>query len=180
MPGTAEIAISIALKWVCDQHFQLVGGQLSVEIIESKQPLNGTHDFNKSSMPIQNYEQLLDTVVALLLVSFRPFSQFTGWMCADIGIVVFTDAYEFFGTVEKWHSDIPWMVNACWPLKTRDVGYAFSLWLTTANQNFLASCLFTTSIDPLVLFPCTLLCAFLLRLSIELFTVKETKGSRTL
>ena len=92
------------------------------------------------------------------LDSFRPFTQFTKWMCVYKRIVLFTWSIEVFGTAEKWHCDIPWMVNACCPLKTRAKGYAFSLWLTTANQNFLSSCLFTTFIDPLVLFSCAFMC----------------------
>lgn len=103
VPGKAEIAISIVLKWVCDQHFQWVGGQLSVEIIESKQPLNGMPDFNKSSMPIQNYRDCSRTIACFFPLSPSPSLQDE---CANIGIVLYRCLRVVWDRREMtfWHS----------------------------------------------------------------------------
>ena len=77
-------------------------------------------------------------------VHFRPFTQCRKWMCLQC------TSYSLwkpatFGIVKElafWHSVNGKYMLAHW--KCGDVDCAFSLWLTTANENFPASCLFTT------------------------------------
>ena len=176
VPGKAEIAICNQFVISIFNWFEVNG---VLRLLKANRGLNGAHDFYKSFAVTEPKEQLhrIWFTNAWFFPPLHPVYKMN--VCLQMHSTLYLKPWSFRYRREMtfWHS-----VNGkCMlAIENESWGYAFSLWLTTANQNFLASCLFTTFIDPLVLFSCALLCAFLLWFSTELFVAKETKGSRTL